>query len=105
MLPEAVETAEMAAGAVEGVDAEPVAEVTTTVDGIVDLEETPEYVLEDVTEEEEGETGEAGDKKPAKKSKKTEKKRELVFDESLGQVIARKKRKPGRGGWEEFTDY
>ena len=61
---------------------------------------------EDVTEEEEGETGEAGDKKPAKKSKKTEKKRELVFDESLGQVIARKKRKPGRGGgWEEFTDY
>ena len=49
--------------------------------------------------------GEAGDKKPAKKSKKTEKKRELVFDESLGQVIARKKRKPGRGGWEEFTDY
>ena len=105
MLPEAVETAEMAAGAVEGVDAEPVAEVTTTVDGIVDLEETPEYILEDVTEEEEGETGEAGDKKPAKKSKKTEKKRELVFDESLGQVIARKKRKPGRGGWEEFTDY
>ena len=96
MLPEAVETAEMAAGAVEGVDAEPVAEVTTTVDGIVDLEETPEYVLEDVAEEEEGETGEAGDKKPAKKSKKTEKKRELVFDESLGQVIARKKRKPGR---------
>ena len=82
------------------------AEVTTTVDGIVDLEETPEYVLEDVAEEEEGETGEAGDKKPAKKSKKTEKKRELVFDESLGQVIARKKRKPGRGGgWEEFTDY
>jgi N utilization substance protein A len=105
MLPEAVETAEMAAGAVEGVDAEPVAEVTTTVDGIVDLEETPEYILEDVTEEEEGETGEAGDKKPAKKSKKTEKKRELVFDESLGQIIARKKRKPGRGGWEEFTDY
>ena len=106
MLPEAVETAEMAAGAVEGVDEEPVAEVAPTVDGIVDLEEIPEYVLEDVTEEEEGETGEAGDKKPAKKSKKTEKKRELVFDESLGQVIARKKRKPGRGGgWEEFTDY
>jgi N utilization substance protein A len=106
MLPEAVETAEMADGAVEGVDEESVAEGAPTVDGIVDLEETPEYVLEDVAEEEEGETGEAGDKKPAKKSKKTEKKRELVFDESLGQVIARKKRKPGRGGgWEEFTDY
>ena len=106
MLPEAVETAEMADGAVKGVDEESVAEGAPTVDGIVDLKETPEYVLEDVAEEEEGETGEAGDKKPAKKSKKTEKKRELVFDESLGQVIARKKRKPGRGGgWEEFTDY
>ena len=102
---EAVETAQVADGAVEGVDAEPVAEVVPTGDAIVDFEEIPEYVLEDVAEEE-GEAGEAGDKKPAKKSKKTEKKRELVFDESLGQVIARKKRKPGRGGgWEEFTDY
>jgi N utilization substance protein A len=105
VLLEAVETAKVADGAVEGVDEEPVAEVVPTGDGIVDFEEIPEYVLEDVAEEE-GEAGEAGDKKPAKKSKKTEKKRELVFDESLGQVIARKKRKPGRGGgWEEFTDY
>ena len=71
---------------------------------MLDLEELPLEVYEDVVEEEGN--GEAGDKKPAKKSKKTEKKRELVFDESLGQVIARKKRKPGRGGgWEEFTDY
>jgi N utilization substance protein A len=102
-LPEVVETAEVAADAVEGLDEEPVAEVAPTGDGIVGFEEIPEYVLEDVVEEEEGE---AGDKKPVKKSKKTEKKRELVFDESLGQVIARKKRKPGRGGgWEEFTDY
>ena len=106
VLSEAVETAEMADGAVEGVDEEAAAEVAPTVDGIVEFEEIPEYVLEDVAEEEEGEADEAGDKKPAKKSKKTEKKRELVFDESLGQVIARKKRKPGRGGgWEEFTDY
>lgn len=106
MLPEIVETAEIAGGAVEGVDEEPAAEVAPTVEGVVDFEEIPEYVLEDVAEDEEGEAGEAGDKKPAKKSKKTEKKRELVFDESLGQVIARKKRKPGRaGGWEEFTDY
>jgi N utilization substance protein A len=105
VLLEAVETAQVADGAVEGVDEEPVAEVVPTGDGSVDFEEIPEYVLEDVAEEE-GEAGEAGDKKPAKKSKKTEKKRELVFDESLGQVIARKKRKPGRGGgWEEFTDY
>jgi N utilization substance protein A len=64
----------------------------------------PEYYEEVVEDEEEGE---AGEKKPAaKKSKKVAKKRELVFDESLGQVIARKKRKPGRGGgWEEYTDY
>ena len=82
VLLEAVETAKVADGAVEGVDEEPVAEVVPTGDGSVDFEEIPEYVLEDVAEEE-GEAGEAGDKKPAKKSKKTEKKRELVFDESL----------------------
>ena len=111
VLLEPIETAEMVDDAAEGTAAESSAEESAaegapTVDGIVDLEETPEYVLEDGAEEEEGEAGEAGDKKPAKKSKKTEKKRELVFDESLGQVIARKKRKPGRGGgWEEFTDY
>jgi hypothetical protein len=31
------------------------------------------------------------------------KKRELVFDENLGEVIARRKRKPGRqrGEWDE----
>ena len=104
VLPEAVETAKVADGAVEGVDKAPVVEVVPTGDGIADFEQIPEYVLDDVAEDEE--EGEAGDKKPAKKSKKTEKKRELVFDESLGQVIARKKRKPGRGGgWEEFTDY
>lgn len=58
----------------------------------------PEYEPEDGTEEDQ-ETGQA--KKAAKKSKKTDKKRELVFDESLGTVIARRKRKPGRaGGWE-----
>jgi transcription termination/antitermination protein NusA len=54
------------------------------------------------TEEEEGE-GTA--KKPDKRSKKSTKKRELVFDENLGTVVARKKRKPGRGGWEDFGDY
>jgi transcription termination/antitermination protein NusA len=101
-LPEADVTAEAAADTVEGLEEEPVADLAPTGDEIVGFEAIPEYAFEDVAEEE----GEAGDKKPAKKSKKTEKKRELVFDESLGQVIARKKRKPGRGGgWEEFTDY
>jgi transcription termination/antitermination protein NusA len=103
-LPEAAETAETPAVVAEAVAAEPIAEVAPPVEGILEVGEAPEYVYEEVVEEED--QGEGGDKKPAKKSKKTTKKRELVFDESLGQVIARKKRKPGRGGgWEEFTDY
>ena len=101
----APEGAEETPGAIEGTETDETAALATppAIEGVLDLEERPLEVYEDVVEEEEGE---AGDKKPAKKSKKTEKKRELVFDESLGQVIARKKRKPGRGGgWEEFTDY
>ncbi len=58
----------------------------------------PEYEAEDAGEEG-TEPGEA--KKVAKKSKKTDKKRELVFDENLGAVVARRKRKPTRGGWED----
>jgi hypothetical protein len=50
-----------------------------------------------IEEEEEGDA--AGKKAPAKKVKKDTKKRELVFDEALGEVVARRKRKPGRGGW------
>ncbi len=99
---ETVEGAEMAP--VTGELAEPgdasVVEAVPAIEGILEIED----VYEDVIEEE-GE-GEAGEKKPVKKGKKDTKKRELVFDESLGQVIARRKRKPGRGGgWEEFTDY
>jgi N utilization substance protein A len=101
----APEGAEVAPDAAEVTEVDETAAFTTppAIEGVLEIEELPLEVYEDVIEEEEGE---AGDKKPAKKSKKTEKKRELVFDESLGQVIARKKRKPGRGGgWEEFTDY
>jgi transcription termination/antitermination protein NusA len=103
----APEGAAVTPDAIEGAEVAETAALATppATEGVLDLEELPLEVYEDVIEEEEGEAGEAGDKKPAKKSKKTEKKRELVFDESLGQVIARKKRKPGRGGWEEFTDY
>lgn len=46
-----------------------------------------------------------GKKAPAKKGKKDTKKRELVFDENLGQVVARRKRKPGRGGWGDMGEY
>ena len=42
--------------------------------------------------------GEVADDKKGKKGKKTAKKRELVFDEALGAVVARRKRKPGREG-------
>ncbi len=59
------------------------------------------YVDEDEESEEAGE----GSKKPAKKGKKAAKKRELVFDEDLGQVVARRKRKPGRDGWGDLGDY
>lgn len=55
--------------------------------------------------DEEGEEDDAGSgKKDTKRSKKASKKRELVFDEDLGEVVARRKRKPGRGGWDEM-DY
>ncbi len=57
-------------------------------------------------DEEDGEAQPAGAKKaPAKKAKKDTKKRELVFDEDLGQVVARRKRKPGRGGWGDLGEY
>ncbi len=98
-LSETAETTEVSAVATEA----PATEVAPA-EGILEIGEIPGEVFEDIIEEE-GE-GEAGEKKPVKKGKKDTKKRELVFDESLGQVIARRKRKPGRGGgWEEFTDY
>ncbi len=58
----------------------------------------PEAFVDDELIEDEEEGG-AGKKAPAKKVKKDTKKRELVFDEDLGEVVARRKRKPGRGGW------
>lgn len=58
-----------------------------------------------IDEDEEGEEAIGGAKKPAKKGKKASKKRELVFDENLGEVVARRKRKPGRGGWDESGEY
>jgi len=60
-----------------------------------------EFIDEDEDSEEAG----GGAKKPAKKGKKAAKKRELVFDENLGEVVARRKRKPGRGGWGDLGDY
>jgi N utilization substance protein A len=66
-----------------------------------ELELAPAVELEWV-EEEEGEDELDLGKKGKKKGRKG-KKRELVFDEDLGEVIARRKRKPGRqrGEWDE----
>ena len=75
------------------------------VEGIAVPEVVPGEELE--FDDEEGDaTQPAGGKKPvAKKVKKDTKKRELVFDEDLGQVVARRKRKPGRGGWGDTGEY
>jgi hypothetical protein len=97
---ETVESTEMAPAAAEVEEAGDASgvEAVPPIEGLLEVED----IFEDVIEEE----GETGEKKPVKKGKKDPKKRELVFDESLGQVIARRKHKPGRGGgWEEFTDY
>ncbi len=67
-------------------------------------EELLEYAVEEFAEDEDGDAATAAGKKPVKKGKKSSKKRELVFDENLGEVVARRKRKPTReGGWE--TEY
>ncbi len=59
----------------------------------------------EVAEDEEAETDESG--KPAKKAKgkKAQKKRELVFDENLGQVVAVRKRKRGGKDWGDLGEY
>jgi N utilization substance protein A len=61
---------------------------------------TPLYDNFDFVPEADAEEGESEDDKAKGKgkSKKTQKKRELVFDEELGQVVAVRKRKGSRGG-------
>jgi len=66
-------------------------------------DESLEFVEEYEEEEEEG-----GTKKGRKRSKRktANKKRELVYDEQLGELVSRRKRKPGRRDWsEELLDY
>jgi hypothetical protein len=52
------------------------------------------------------ETDETDDSAKPAKGKKTGKgqQRELVYDDRLGQVVSRKKRKPGRSGWEDEVE-
>lgn len=97
--PEAAPSAEGPAGDVKVDQPAPEAAWGDQVD--VQLYPGAEFVDEDEDSEEAAE----GAKKPVKKGKKAAKKRELVFDESLGEVVARRKRKPGRGGWGDLGDY
>lgn len=84
---------------VQAVAPEPIAETMAEAS-----EELLEYAVEEFAEDEDGDAATAAGKKPVKKGKKSSKKRELVFDENLGEVVARRKRKPTRdGGWE--TEY
>jgi N utilization substance protein A len=58
-----------------------------------------ELALEDVEFEPEAEVEDGGEASKPSKGRKSAKKRELVYDPQLGQVVTRKKRKPGRSGW------
>ena len=61
----------------------------------------PEEIIAEWLEEEEDEEIEL-DRKRRKKKKKKRKQRRLVYDEDMGEIIAQKRRKPGRRGerWE-----
>jgi N utilization substance protein A len=95
--PEVAEAVEVGQAPVEEAEEEAAPQVEVG----PELELAPAVELEWVVEEEEEE-----DEGPGKKGKKKGakgRKRELVFDENLGEVIARRKRKPGRqrGEWDE----
>jgi N utilization substance protein A len=95
--PAEAEPVEVAPAAVEPEVAAPEPQTMVEADEQFFAPET--FVDEEFVEDEEEGAAGAGKKAPAKKAKKDTKKRELVFDEDLGQVIARRKRKPGRDGW------
>ncbi len=64
--------------------------------------EVPIMWIEDGEEDDELEEGE----RRSVKEKERRKKRQLVYDEDLGEVVARRRRKPGRqrDEWEDFLD-
>jgi N utilization substance protein A len=64
-------------------------------------------LYKDETEAEETdllETGDKGDGKKGKGKKERQQRRQLIFDEEIGQVIARRRRKGGRGGDDWMED-
>lgn len=88
----------------ETLETAPEAEVVAVPDEEMGLESEPSFADITFTEadfeysEGDAEAEEGGG--PAKRKKST-KKRQLVYDESLGEVVSRTKRKPGRTGWED----
>ncbi|NJN97823.1 MAG: transcription termination/antitermination protein NusA [Anaerolineales bacterium] len=63
---------------------------------------TPEPVAGEWSEEE---TDDSDPEKERDKKKARDKKRRLVFDENLGEVVAERRRKPSRrGGWLDFEE-
>jgi hypothetical protein len=82
--------------------AEPVAEVASEqhVRPVIDTPEE-EFVEEEFVEGDDVDELIAHGEKKAK-----QRRRQLVFDEDLGQVVARRKRKPGRArdDWEDYVD-
>jgi N utilization substance protein A len=97
--PEVAEAVEVIQEPIEEAEAEGLPQVEVEPES----ELAPAVELEWIEEEEEEE--ELGPDKKGKKKGRKGRKRELVFDENLGEVIARRKRKPGRQRGEWGEDY
>jgi N utilization substance protein A len=103
--PEVEEVAEVAEITEEAAEAVP-AEVEVSVKEMKPAEEAIEEEEEPTAEyeEEEEEAYEYEEEDEVEERRKREKRRELVFDEELGKVVAKRQRKPGRRR-EEWEDY
>jgi N utilization substance protein A len=89
-----------------GGEAQAAPEVPVVQPAGTELPEVPfaELAFDDLQFEPEAEVEDAGEADKSSKRKKADKKRELVYDPRLGQVVTRKKRKPGRSGWSDNID-
>ncbi|RLC71368.1 MAG: transcription termination/antitermination protein NusA [Chloroflexi bacterium] len=112
---EAAEVAEVAEEAIEVEVAEEVTEAAEEVAApveetplpAVEVEEEPAVIWEPEEEVLEPEIELEFEESPSEKKKKERmKKRTYVYDEKLGQVVAKRRRKPGRrrGEWEDLID-
>jgi len=115
---EATEAAEVAEVAEEAIEVEVAEEVTEVAEEVaapveetplpaVEVEEEPAVIWEPEEEVLEPEIELEFEESPSEKKKKERmKKRTYVYDEKLGQVVAKRRRKPGRrrGEWEDLID-